>query len=127
MTLSGYGLLQRETFFPFNSKHLKNSFLTSSVICSVVHIQCSLSQHVFSCCLSSDTQFWHTQKRQKKLFKFFFFLFLQASFMAYNELSMKKAEDLDCIPSTHVKLTSPLIPAPWRSDTSGPQEKVFLS
>ena len=43
--------------------------------------------------------------------------------MAYNELSMKKAEDLDCIPSTHVKLTTPLIPAPWRSDTSGPQEK----
>lgn len=35
------------------------------------------------------------------------------------------AEDLDCIPSTLVKLTTPLIPAPWRSDTSEPQEKVL--
>lgn len=34
------------------------------------------------------------------------------------------AEDLDCIPSTLVKLTTPLIPAPWRLDTSEPQEKV---
>lgn len=65
------------------------------------------------------------RKDKRNYLSFFFFYFFRLPLWPIMSSPWKKAEDLDCIPSVHVKLTTPLIPAPWRSDTSGPQEKVL--